>query len=331
MKITVFGAGAIGGLIAGKIAASGQDCTLVARGETVGRLQASGLSIHERGQVYEGRPTVLDSADTASAGPQDIVILATKAHHLEAALPAITPLVGPQTIIVPAINGIPWWYTHGTDRKQIAERTLVSVDPGGKLAAALPAAQMVGCVVYIAADIPRPGTINSVGPRRLMLGDVATAGNAMSGKVAKVLEKADFRAPFGDDIRQQVWVKLWGNIHANPISVLTAATMEQTIDDPHVRAVSRTMMAETEAVASALDIDLGMSIDERLDQGKGLGAFKTSMLQDFEKGRSIELDAILGAVIELADWLSIDTPMLKAIYGLTRLRAITAGCYEGPA
>lgn len=329
MKISVFGAGAIGGLIAGKIAACGQACTLVARGDAVDRLNGSGISVAERGQVYNGRPLVIDSTDTADAGPQDIVVLTTKAHQLEPALPSIVPLIGPETIIVPAINGIPWWYTHGVRQKAIAGCTLASVDPAGALAKALPAEQVAGCVVYIAAEIQEPGVINSVGPRRLMLGGVIPAGRQAAEKAAAVLGAADFTTPVEDDIRQTVWIKLWGNLHANPISVLTAATMAQTANDPHVRAVSRSMMAEASAVAAACGVDLEMSIDERLDQGKGLGAFKTSMLQDFEKERPIELDAILGAVIELADLLSIETPMLKAVYGLTRLRAITAGCYTG--
>lgn len=330
MKISVFGAGAIGGTIAGKIAASGQDCALVARGETVRRLTESGLSVTERGKIYEGRPNVVDISETDSLEPQDILFIATKAHHIESALPALTPLIGPETLIVPAINGIPWWYPEGLDRQEIAGKRMMSIDPNGSLAEALPADQIIGCVVYVAAVVREPGRIDSIGPRRLMLGGATPAAHLRTPEVAEILKAAEFTAPIDDDIRTTVWVKLWGNLHANPISVLTAATMEQTTDDPYVREVSRAMMAEAAAVAHALDVDLGMSIEERLDQGKGLGNFKTSMLQDFENGRSIELDAILGAVMELGDWLSIDTPMMDAVYGLTRLRAMTAGLYSAP-
>lgn len=330
MKIAIFGAGAIGGLIAGKIAASGQDCTLVARGEAVARLNETGLSVTERGQVYTGRPAVIDSADTGDLGPQDVLVLATKAHHIEAALPAIAQLIGPETTIVPAINGIPWWYTYGVEQEALAGRQLLSVDPNGTLADVFPADQVVGCVVYIAAEIAAPGAINSVGPRRLMLGGATSKAHSRASKAAAILEAADFRAPIDENIHKTVWVKLWGNLHSNPISVLTTATMKETTSDPYVREVSRRMMVEAAAVASACGVDLGLSIDDRLDQGLKLGDFKTSMLQDFENGRTIELDAILGAVMEIATWLSVDTPMLNAIYGLTRLRASTAGCYAAP-
>jgi len=330
MNIAIFGAGAIGSTIAGKLSASGQRCTVVARGETVERLNKIGLTVTERGQTYKGSPTVIDSTRTASLGHQDIVFLATKAHQIESALPMIKPLIGPDTLIVPAINGLPWWYTYGLEQEALAGKRLMSVDPSGALTAAFPADQVIGCVVYIAAELTEPGVINSVGPRRLMLGGATQTGQGKVETVVKVLEAADFRAPANEDIRKSVWVKLWGNLHANPISVLTAATMQQTAGDPYIRGVSRAMMAEAAAVATACGVDLGLSIDERLDQGQGLGNFKTSMLQDFEKGRSIELDAILGAVMEMATWLSIETPMLDAVYGLTRLRAITAGCYTKP-
>jgi len=330
MKIAVFGAGAIGGTIAGKLTARRQDCAVIARGETVARLNDTGLTIMERGEEYRGSPTVIDSAQTATLGHQDIVILTTKAHQIESALPAIMPLVGPETLIVPAINGIPWWYTLGIDNDALNGRRLLSVDPNGALEAAFPADRTIGCVVYIAAEIAKPGIINSIGPRRLMLGGVTPAAQEKTPVVASILEAGDFRAPIETDIRKTVWEKLWGNLHANPISVLTAATMQQTVEDPYVRDVSRAMMAEAANVAGACGVEFGMSIDERLNQGQGLGNFKTSMLQDFEKGRQIELDAILGAVIELANILSIETPMMNAVYGLTRLRARTAGCYPAP-
>lgn len=330
MKIVIFGAGAIGGLIAGKIAASGQDCTLIARGKAVARLNETGLSVSERGQIYTGAPTVIDSANTDDLGPQDILFLATKAHHIEPALPAIAPLIGPETTIIPAINGIPWWYTYGVGNETLAGRQLLSVDPNGSLADIFPADQIVGCVVYIAAGIIAPGVINSVGPRRLMLGGATSQAHALASNAAAILEAADFRAPIDEDIRKSVWVKLWGNLHSNPISVLTASSMKDTTSDPYVREVSRTMMVEAAAVAGACGVDLGLSIDERLDQGLKLGDFKTSMLQDFENGRLIELDAILGAVMEIATWVSVDIPMLNAVYGLTRLRAATAGCYAAP-
>lgn len=327
MKIAVFGAGAIGGLAAGKLAHAGHDPLVIARGDTLAALQADGFHIHEKDGAFT--VPVRATSDTTKAGVQDVLFLGLKSHQIAGVLPQLAPLVGPETTIVPMINGVPWWYFKGTDGA-LADRDLESLDPSGALAEALPVAQVVGCVVYVAADCPQPGTVNSVGPRRLMLG--APDNNPANPRLVAVrtlLDDAGFTVPEVDDIRTEIWQKLWGNLFANPLSVLTGAGMADICTRPAVRQVAADMMREAKTVAGALGIDLGMDIETRIGHAAQLGGFKTSMLQDYERGRAIELDAILGAVVEIAAGLDLSVPQLETVYGLVRLRAETAGCWPG--
>lgn len=323
MKITVFGAGAVGGLIAGRLAQAGETTSVVARGATLAAIREHGLRLRE-GDGDEAALPLTATDDPAGLPDQDVVVLALKAHQIEGALPTIAPLLKGDPLVLPAINGVPWWYGAGSDSPLDPAR-IAAVDPNGRLADTFDAARLAGCVVYVAAESPEPGRVVSTGNRRLMLGPVAPGGAAGLEAFATALDQAGFTAPVVDDIRVEVWKKLWGNLWANPISVLTNATMGEIASEPSVRETARAMMREARAVAAALGVTLDGDIDERIDKpGRGLPDFRTSMLQDFDRGRPIELEAILGAVRELAIRLEIPAPTIDMVYGLTRLRARTA-------
>lgn len=332
MRIAVFGAGAIGCYVAGMMARAGFSPTLIARGPMLEAVQAKGLTVLFEGEEFTVPLSATD--DTKAAGPQDLVILTTKAHQIVNALPAIAPLIGRETRIMPAINGIPWWYCKGlsgpeTDR--IAGRNLASCDPSGRIDQVIPAERILGAVVYLAASIPEPGRVDTVGPKTLLVGDTSGRNAEITASVADILQKSGFEAPVAEDIRAAAWIKLWGNVHSNPLSVATMGTMEQICTDMRVSDVSRRIMEETEAVANSIGVSFPMTIDDRLAEGAKLGSFRTSMLQDFDKGRPIELDAILGVVSEIGGLVDIPTPTIDMVYALVRLRASIAGCYEAPS
>jgi len=327
VKITIFGAGAIGSFVAGVMARAGYDPTLIARGATLAALRERGLTV----EIGDDKFTVPLRAtdDTAALGPQDIVILATKAHQIAGALHTLAPLIGPDTVIVPAINGIPWWYCKGLSGP-LEGLDLTSCDPSGRIAAALPVSQVVGAVVYMATSIPEPGRVVSVGPLKMIVGAPTPGAEARVQPIADALAASGLQAPVSENIRADVWAKLWGNVHANPLSVATQATMIEMLSDPGVTGVSRMIMQEAAAVAGELGVFFPMSIDQRLEEASKLGSFRTSMLQDFDAGKPIELDAILGVVSELGGHLGIETPTIDALYAVVRLRAQVDGCYIAP-
>lgn len=332
MKIAVFGAGAIGCFVAGMMARAGLSPTLIARGAMLEAVRGNGLTVKFEGADFTVPIRATD--DTASAGPQDLVILTTKAHQIVHALPALAPLIGPDTLVMPAINGIPWWYCKGLsgpEAARIADRDLASCDPSGRIGRLIPVDRVLGAVVYLAASIPEPGRVDTVGPKTVLVGDASGNNRAATQKVSDLLRQSGFEAPVTEDIRAAVWTKLWGNVHSNPLSVATMATMAQICTDPQVSDVSRRIMRETQAVASALGVTFSMTIEDRLVEGAKLGAFRTSMLQDFDKGRPIELDAILGVVSEIGALVGIETPAIDMLYAIVRMRASVAGCYEPPA
>ncbi len=334
MRIAIFGAGAVGGLIGARLTAAGADPLVVARGATAEALAERGLVLDDRGERLETQPRV--ASDPHAAGPQDAVVLALKAHQIAPALPSIRPLVGPKTLVVPAINGVPWWYFQGAyaetfegpDTPPLAGARLDSLDPDGALANAFPAQQLVGCVVYVAAVVPETGTVVGSGPRRLELGAVDSTAPAALASLADTLSGAGLDAPVVPDIRAAVWRKLWGNLWANPLSVATGGTMEELGGDAEVRGVAAGMMAEAERIANRLGVFFPMDIETRIDQGASLGPFKSSMLQDFERGRAIELAAILGAVREIGRRLDIPTPTIDTVHALVRLKARLAGALD---
>ncbi len=319
-SICVFGAGAIGGLMAAKLEMAGTPVTVVARGPHYEAMRAKGLVLKSEGTETVTKPRVAN--DPGEIGPQDYLVLTLKAHSLIPALAQIKPLIGPDTTIVTAINGIPWWYTYklGGD---FEGRRIDSVDPGGVLSAAFPPAQVLGSIVYPAAEIAEPGVIEHTYGDRFTLGEPDGSRSERAGKLSELLIKAGLKAPVRPRIRDELWVKLWGNMAFNPVSALTGATLDKVIADPGTHAVCRAAMIEGQAVAEKLGVKFALTVDKRIAGGAEVGAHKTSMLQDLEKGRPLEIEALLGAVVEMSDWVGVDMPIGRALLALVRQRAET--------
>jgi 2-dehydropantoate 2-reductase len=322
MKICVYGAGAIGGLIGAHLAQIGEEVTLIARGEHLAAMRAKGLRVTGHSGDFTVNPRVTD--DPAEAGPQNFVIVALKAHQIAAIADRMAPLLGAETAVVMAVNGVPWWYFHGIDGP-LAGKRLASVDPDGKQWDLIGPQRAIGCVIYPAAEIVAPGEIRHIENDRLSLGEPDGGKSARARLFSRALIKAGFKAPVKTDIRTEIWVKLWGNVAFNPISALTGGTLKAICEDPGTRAVARSVMNEAEAVAAKLGVTMPIGVESRIDGAASVGEHKTSMLQDFERGRPIELDAIVGAVAELGDLVGVDTPMVDAMYALTRRKAVAAG------
>jgi 2-dehydropantoate 2-reductase len=317
-SICVFGAGAIGGYMAAKLEAAGTPVSIVARGPHLAAVQRDGLVLQSGGERIVTRPKAVAHGD--AIGPQDYLLLTLKAHSLEPALPQLAPLVGPHTTIVTAVNGVPWWYTYGLPAP-FADRRIESVDPNGALWAALPPAQCLGCIVYPAATIAAPGVIDHTFGDRFSLGEPDGARSDRANALSALLIAAGLKAPVRPRIRDELWVKLWGNMAFNPISALTGATLDVITGEPGTRDVARAMMLEGEAVAVALGIRFAIDVDKRIAGAAEVGRHKTSMLQDLELGRPLEIEALLGAVVEMAGWVDAAVPISRAMLALVRQRA----------
>lgn len=327
MKICVFGAGAIGGLIGAKLAAKGEaEVSLVARGAHLAAMRESGLTLKEAGG--ETGVSVIATDDPAELGPQDYVVLALKAHSVSPILDSLKPLLGPDTAVVTAQNGLPWWYfyDHGGAH---ADRRVEAVDPGGKIWDAIGPERAIGCVVYIAAEIEAPGVIRHVEGDRLPLGEPSGEKTERVLALARMLVSAGLRAAVRPDIRNDIWIKLWGNLSFNPISALTGGTLAEICADDGTRGVALAMMVEAEAIATALGVTFPIDVDRRIAGAAGVGAHKTSMLQDLERGRPMEIDALVTAVQELGRLTGTPTPAIDIVLALVRQRARLAGCYSG--
>jgi 2-dehydropantoate 2-reductase len=322
VKICVYGAGAIGGLLGAHLARLGEDVTLIARGKHLAAMRAKGLRIAGASGRFVVKPRVTD--DPAEVGPQDYVIVALKAHQVPAVAERMAPLLGPKTAVVTAANGVPWWYFHGFEGA-LRNRRLKSVDPDGRQWDLIGPERAIGCVIYPAAEIVAPGEIRHVMNDRLSLGEPDGAKSKRATALSRALVAAGFKCPVKADIRTEIWVKLWGNVAFNPISALTGATLKAICGDPATRSVARSIMNEAERVAAKLGVTMPIGVERRIDGAGSVGEHKTSMLQDLERGRPIELDAIVGAVAELGDIVGVPTPMVDVIYALTRQKAATAG------
>ncbi|MCX7858706.1 2-dehydropantoate 2-reductase [Chloroflexus sp.] len=318
MRICVVGAGAIGGWLGAKLIQAGAEVTLIARGAHLAAIAANGLAIeYSDGRQEVVRPA-LATADMTAAGPHDMVIVAVKAQSLPALAAPMRALYGPDTAVVYAQNGIPWWYffRHGGPYEG---RRIEAVDPGGVIAANTEIERVIGCVVYPAAAIERPGVIRHIEGNRFTLGEPDGSRSERAVRLSKLLEAAGLRAPVKTDIRNEIWLKLWGNLSFNPISALTRATLDRIIADKGTYELAATMMAEAQQVAEALGVRFPVSIERRIRMAEEIGAHKTSMLQDIEAKRPTEIDAILGAVVELADLTGTPAPTMRAIYAVTSL------------
>jgi len=318
VKVAVYGAGAIGGLIGGHLARTGQDVTLIARGPHLAALKEKGLHIHGHSGDFTVHPKATE--DAREAGPQDFVIIALKANAVPAIADKLAPLLGPETGVVMAVNGVPWWYFYGAEGA-LKDARIPSVDPEDKLWQLVGPQRVIGCVVYPAAEVTAPGEIRHVENDRFSLGEASGEKTARVQALSNAFIEAGFKAPVKPDIRTEIWVKLWGNVAFNPISALTGGTLAGICGDPATRAVARAVMTEAEAIANALGVKMPIDVEKRINGAAGVGEHKTSMLQDVERGRPIELEAIVGAVRDLARLVNVPTPNIDLIYGLLKHKA----------
>jgi 2-dehydropantoate 2-reductase len=323
MKIAIFGAGAIGGLLGVKLTAVA-DVTFIARGPHLAAMQADGIVLKSDGETVTVRPRCVATAE--EAGIQDYVLVTLKAHSLPGAAPQIARMMGPHTVLVTGINGVPYWYFYGLDSPW-RDRSIESVDPGGHLWRVLPPGQVLGSVVYPAAEVVAPGVIEHTYGDRLSLGEPDGSRSERAEALSRLLIAAGIKAPVRPRIRDEIWVKLWGNLAFNPLSALTGATLDRLTGAPDLRAVARQMMQESRSVAEALGIRFAIDIEKRIDGAAQVGEHKTSMLQDLERGRPMEIDALLGAVVELGALTGAPMPTCETILALVRERARRAGCY----
>jgi 2-dehydropantoate 2-reductase len=318
MKFAVVGAGAIGGYLGAKLALAGEDVTFIARNQNLAAIKAHGFRLILEDGSEQHAPNVRAVQAMAEAGPQDAVLLTVKAHQVKDLLPELRALFGPETVVVTMINGLPWWYFHKLAGPHEG-RQLDSIDPGGVIARHVEPERVIGSVVYPAAELVAPGVVRVIEGNRFTLGEPDGSRSPRIEALSQALMNAGFKAPISKDIRGEIWLKLWGNLSFNPISALTHATLEDIARDPGARAVAANMMREAQAVAERLGVEFKISLDKRIAGAEAVGAHKTSMLQDVEAGRALELEALVGSVRELGRLTGIATPTIDAVYALTRL------------
>jgi 2-dehydropantoate 2-reductase len=320
MKIAIVGVGAIGGYVGIRLALAGEDVTLIARGANLTALQTQGLRLQRTDGTEEAVPYIRATADYVAAGPQDVVILAMKAHQVAAVAADIPKLFGSATVVIPMQNGIPYWYFH-EHGGALAGTRVQSVDPTGEIGTHIPAERIIGCVVYPATELLSHGVVRHVEGNRFPVGEPNGTSSERVTRVAECLTRAKLKSPILEDIRAEIWLKLWGNITFNPISALSRATLAGICQYPPSRALSAAMMSEAQSVAHKLGITFRVPLEKRIAGAEKVGHHKTSMLQDLEAGRALEIDALLGAVVELARLTNTPTPHLDAVYALTKLLA----------
>lgn len=324
MRICIFGAGAIGGYMGAKLARAGAEVSLVARGPHLAAMQANGLTLIEAEKQFTVPVTA--SGDPADLGLQDYVVVTLKAHSVPSIAATLTPLLGPGTTVVMGVNGVPWWYFHGFNGP-LANTRLPSVDPGDAQWSAIGPERVLGCVVYPAVEVVEPGVVKHIEGERFSLGEPSGERSARAQRLSEALGAAGLRAPVRPRIRDEIWVKLWGNLSFNPISALTHATLDALCIDPGTRAVARAMMLEAQSIAEKLGVKFPIDVDRRIDGGAAVGAHRTSMLQDLDAGRPMEIDALVTAVQELGRLTQTPTPTIDIVHALVALRASTAGLY----
>ena len=327
MRICIYGAGATGGYLGARLALAGQEVTLIARGAHLAAMQAHGVKLLAAGEERIARPRCL--ASPAEAGPQDYVIITLKAHSIPGAVGQMEPLLGKDTAVVTAVNGIPWWYFHRLSGPWENHR-IDSVDPGGRIWDSIGAERAIGCIVYPATEVTEPGVIRHIEGTRLTLGEPSGRVTERARKLATVLRDAGFRCRVKPDPRDEIWLKVLGNLCFNPISALTHATLDRIAADPGTAQVCRLMMHEARAIAERLGIAFQIDIDRRLAAGGAVGAHKTSMLQDLEAGRPMEIDALVAAVQELGNLVGVPSPTIDVVLALIQARGRSAGTYVSP-
>jgi 2-dehydropantoate 2-reductase len=322
LKIAIIGVGAIGGYVGVRLALAGEDVTFIARGANLEALRSRGIRLVASDGSEQTVAPVKATNDYAAAGPQDVVILAMKAHQVEAVARDVPALFGPDTMVVPMQNGIPYWYFHRYPGA-LAGTRVKSVDPSGVISEHIPCERVIGCVVYPAAELLSPGVVKHVEGNRFPVGEPDGTASERIALLSECFTKAGLQAPVLSDIRAEIWLKLWGNLTFNPISALSRATLAGICQYPPSRAIAAAMMTEAQSVAGKLGITFRVSLEKRIVGAERVGHHKTSMLQDVEAARTLEIDALLGSVVELARLTDTPTPHIDTVYALTKLLAKT--------
>ncbi len=325
MRICIYGAGAIGGYMGACLARAGYEVSLVARGPHMAAIQANGLTLRMAGESFTQAIRCTDNP--GELGPQDYVIVTLKAHSVPAMVDQLPKLFHDDTAVVMAVNGVPWWYFYGLDGPH-RDQTMESVDPGGRQWTLIEPRRAIGCVVYPACEVAEPGVIEHIDGDRFSIGEPSGEKSGRLTALAEALRKAGLKAPIRPRIRDEIWVKLWGNLCFNPISALTGATLEQICADLDTRALARAMMVEAQAIGERLGVRFPVDVDRRIAGAAAVGAHKTSMLQDLERGRTMEIDALVGAVVELGRLTEMPTPNIDTVLALVRQRGRISSCYQ---
>jgi len=325
MKICIYGAGAVGGLMAAWLARSGHDVAAVARGAHLEAIRRSGLRVRSQDGVDSFR--IKADSDPRELGAQDYVLVTVKAQNLGDVAEKIAPLLGADTTVVTAMNGVPWWFF---DRLRFGngKERLESLDPGGKLTRAMPTERLVGCVIHLAASTPEPGLISHNMGRKLILGEPGGKNTARTKRIAEALKDAGFESIVTEAIEKEFWVKLLGNVSFNPVSALTVSTADRLIQDRQVKDYMINIMREVLAIGRAVGVDADIDPEARIDMARALGKFKTSMLQDLEAGKSLEIDGLLAGTLEIARKAGVKAPYTESLFGLIKARAQATGQYR---
>ncbi len=324
MKICIYGAGAIGGYVGALLSKTEAEVSLIARGPHMQAIQRDGLRLRMAGE--ERTYHLPCSDDPADFGPQDYVIVTLKAHSVPVVAPQLPKLFNDDTSVAMAVNGLPWWYFYGVTSDYAGHR-LESVDPGGDQWRHITPQRVIGCVVYPACDMPEPGVVEHIEGDRFSLGEPSGEKTPRLEALAACFRSAGLKAPIRPKLRDEIWIKLWGNLSFNPISALTSATLEDICGDTETRAVARAMMVEAQTIGEKLGVRFAVDVDRRIDGAAAVGAHRTSMLQDLDKGRAMEIDALITSVQELGVLTETPTPSIDIVAALVKLRAREAGCY----
>ena len=324
MSVCIYGAGAIGGYLGVQLALAGEDVTLIARGSHLEAMQQNGVKLHINGEERVAHPRCTDNP--AEVGPQDYLIITLKTHSVPGIVDTIQPLLSPETAVVMAVNGIPFWYFYRLEGPWQDYR-IESVDPEGEQWAKIGPERVIGCVIYPAAEVSEPGVIRHIDGDRFSIGEPNGEKTERVKQLSEILRNAGMKAPIRSHIRNEIWVKLWGNLCFNPISALTHATLEVIAVDPGTHTVARAMMLEAQTIGEKLGVRFGINVEKRIAGAAAVGAHRTSMLQDLERGRPMEIDAVLTVVQEMGRLVGVETPTIDVVLPLVQQRARIAGCY----
>ncbi len=323
-NVAIVGAGAIGGWLGLHLAKAGVQLSVLARGDTLHALQHHGLQLNQGGELHS--VPVQASNDAADLGVQDLVVISVKAPALAAVAPQVAPLIGPETVVMTAMNGVPWWFLQGFGGP-VQGRALQTVDPQGAISRALPARHIIGCVVHASCSVDAPGVVRHHFGDGLIVGEPSGQATPRVQALHALLQRVGFNATLSSQIQKDIWYKLWGNMTMNPVSAITGATADSVLDDDMVRGFMSRVMLEAKAIGECIGIPIAQEPEDRHAVTRKLGAFKTSMLQDVQSGKPVELDALVSAVRELGQMTGVSTPFTDALLGLSRLHARTLGLY----